>query len=429
MELGAAGLKEQPFRTHGRPVVFVSYAEQENAFKFLKETYEHNSGLGLLQGPTYSGKTTIIRRFAELQKAQSAVAVINGAGLNATSMLESVLREFGYEYKFDTINELQNMLKVFIQQQTVSDRPPLLMVENIHEMNPSALRVLCELATVRIREKYALRIILISDRPIDYIVKAPAMECMSKRLTGSYHLGPLTIDETSDYLHSKMRHAGCLDPALVLTNDICDELYRASGGWPGVLDRLALLAIANAERCPVGLEHIEYPAIPQSTRGKDSEDHRGRNDDVAIDAPALRLTHNGKTLQQMTFGGSRLLIGRSEHNDLQIESTYISRHHVLLVRHGAATLLMDLNSANGTYVNSWRVSNQMLANGDLIMLGEHGIQFIHESAPERVALEGVSFDDTTVRETIKEMGRILGHDDAELMPERSRSPEQTGDSA
>ena len=427
MELGTAGLKEQPFRSQGRPIVFFAYAGQEKACNFLSETYGHNGGLGLLQGPPLSGKTSIIRHFAALQKEESAVAVINGTGLNTTSMLETVLREFGYEYKFDTINELLNMLKVFIHQQTTSGSPPLLIIENIHEINPSALRVICDLAEVRIREKFALRLVLVSDRAIDYIVRASAMECMSKRLTGDYHVEPLTMDETSDYLYAKMRHGGCVDPDHVFPGNVCDELYRASGGWPGLVDRLALLALENAEHCPVGPEHIEHPPIPKSTRIEEPAVVSATRNIKTSKAPVLCLTHNGETLREVKFHGSRLLIGRSEHNDICIESDYISRHHALLVRHGSSTLLMDLNSANGTYVNSWRVSNQVLAHEDTIMIGEHGLKFIDESAQERVALEGVSLDDTIVRETIEEMGRVLGQDNTKLMPEQSRLPELSGD--
>jgi pSer/pThr/pTyr-binding forkhead associated (FHA) protein len=90
---------------------------------------------------------------------------------------------------------------------------------------------------------------------------------------------------------------------------------------------------------------------------------------------------------------------------------------------------MDLNSANGTYVNSWRVSNQMLANGDLIMIGEHGIKFIDENAPERSAIEGVGFDATMVRETMVGLDSALQQDDTKIMPERNKVAELTGKSA
>lgn len=413
MELGTAGLKDQPFRTHGRPVVFVPYANQQKACDFLARIAGHNSGLGLFQGPSLAGKTTIIRHFATQQKQVSAVAVVNGAGINTTALLEAVLREFGYEHKFDSVNELLSMLKVFIRHQTATAEPPLLIIENIHAMRPSALRVICELATIRVREKFALRMILASDRSIDYLVKAPAMECMSNRLTEDFHLGPLTMDETSDYLYKKMRFGGCLDPDQIFPGEICDELYRASGGWPGVLDRLALLAMAKAPKAPISVKHIEHPRIPTATRPLDPVENGDPSDPSSV--PRLCLTHNGKTLKEIRFERSRLLIGRSEHNDLRIDNKFISRHHVLLVRHGPATLLMDLNSANGTFVNSWRVSNYVLAHDDVITLGEHGIKFIDTNAKSRSSLHGVNFDETVVMKTVEDMRRMLARENTELM--------------
>ncbi|RLA34170.1 MAG: hypothetical protein DRR15_09410, partial [Gammaproteobacteria bacterium] len=197
MELRAAGLQEQPFRSHGRPLVFVGYAAQEAAFEFLEQTYKNFHGLGLFQGPTLSGKTTIIRHFAELQGTKSAMAVVDGAGLNTTALLEAMLSEFGFEHKFNSVNELLNMVKVFILQQTASGKTPMCIIENTHEMNPSALRVLCELAQIRVREHFALRLVLVSDRPIQYLTKASAMEGIAKRVSGDFHLEPLTLDEVT----------------------------------------------------------------------------------------------------------------------------------------------------------------------------------------------------------------------------------------
>ena len=86
----------------------------------------------------------------------------------------------------------------------------------------------------------------------------------------------------------------------------------------------------------------------------------------------------------------RMLIGRSEHNDLSIDSRFVSRHHMLLVRHGSSTFLMDLNSTNGTYVNSRRVSNHVLIDNDIITVGHHRIKFCDPHAKQRGTLDGES---------------------------------------
>jgi len=427
MELGTAGLKEQPFRTHGRPLVFVGYSGQQKAFEFLQENYERMTGLGLFQGPSLSGKSTIFRNFAETYDDCCEIAIVDGRGLTGTTFLETVLSAFGYEHKFDTTNELLNMLKVFIQQQAASGRPPFLILENTHEMSPEAMGVLCDLASVRVREHFAVKIILASDRSIEYIARAPAMECIARRLTGDFHLPPLTMDETCDYLFAKIRRGGCMEPQFIFPEDVCDEIYRSSGGWPGIVDRLALLAIASAERCPVGAEYVEVAQIPESTSSMAYVDDDPPAMQESVD-PLLYLTRHGKTLRRIRFSGERLLIGRSEHNDLEIDSKFVSRHHALLVRHGPDTLLMDLNSANGTYVNSRRVSNQVLANDDVITLGEHGLKYVNASASVRQPLEGLSFSDTVVMQTMEDMRRVLARENTAIMPMPSR-PEKKEKSA
>ena len=415
MELGAAGLQEQPFRTHGRPLVFVAYAGQEAAFDFLQRTYEHKHGLGLFRGPPLSGKSTLLRQFAEFKAPDAAVAVVDGAGLNTTALLQAALRQYGYELEFSSVNELLNMLKVFAQQQTVSGQPPLLIVENTHEMNPSALRVLCELSELRVKQHYALRLILASDQSMSTMVEAPAMNGISKRLTGTFTVEPLTMEETTDYLYAKLRAGGCFDPENVLPNDVCDELHDAAAGWPGIIDRLAILALAKADYCPIRPEQIERPSLP-NFREVDAGEPMPADESETIGPPKIFLTLNGETLREVTLDRPRLLVGRSEHNDLRINSTYISRHHALFVKFGTSTLLMDLNSTNGLYVNSRRVSNQVVVHNDIINLGNHRLKFIDPNAKERATLDGEGFDDTVIMKSLSDMRRMLAQENTASLP-------------
>lgn len=415
MELRAAGLQEQPFRSHGRPLVFVNNAAQEAAFDFLQSNYVHFSGFCLFQGPPLSGKSTILRKFAEIQRERSAVAVVDCTDMNATQFLEALLTDFGFEHKFSSDNELINMVKVFILQQTASGKPPYLIAENVHEMNPAVLRVIADLCKERVREKFALKLAFSSDRAISYVPDTPGMEHIAKRLSGDFHLAPLTQAETSDYLYSKMRSGGCFDPENVFPEEVCDELHDASGGWPGIVDRLALLALAKAEYCPIKAEHIERPTIPSSTQEL-AGDNGALDSSADIEPPTLYLTKNGRTIKKIVFEGERLLVGRSRHNDLPIDSSFVSRHHALFVRHGKATLLMDLNSSNGTFVNSRRISNQVMINDDVITIGHHGIKFVDPEATNRAELEGIGFSDTVVMKSLEDMRRILTRENTRMLP-------------
>ena len=103
----------------------------------------------------------------------------------------------------------------------------------------------------------------------------------------------------------------------------------------------------------------------------------------------------------------RLLIGRSELCDIDIVHEWISRQHAILVRNDKSTVIVDLNSRNGVYVNKKRVKNQVLVNNDIISLGEHRLKFVDTSAKQRTTLRGAGWDDTTLAESIKDFRKAL----------------------
>jgi pSer/pThr/pTyr-binding forkhead associated (FHA) protein len=259
--------------------------------------------------------------------------------------------------------------------------------------------------------------ILVGDRSLHAIVKAPAMKSIARRITHDFHLRPMTHDETAHYLHSKLKAAGSLIPEFVFPAAVCTELWRASGGWPGILDRIALLALARSETLPVRKEQIESPVLPKGTWDEIAleEAEAGQETSDAAPPPVLQVSSDGVLLKELSFDLPRFLIGRSDHNDLAIASRFISRHHVLLVRHGSSTLLMDLNSASGTFVNSNRVSNHVLVNGDLITIGHHNIKFSDPQATTRGTLEGTAFADTAILKTLQDMRKLLAQENTELV--------------
>lgn len=426
MDLGAAGLKEQPFRTHGKPLAAVSYASYEEGLKVLADTYAAHNGLSLVQGPTLSGKSTLIRDFVDSLSSECAVAVVDGKGLNTTGLLEAILRQFGYVLDHSSPNELLGMLRVFAMQQAAHHEAPLLIIENTHALKASALRALCELADLNVRGTGALKIVLVSDRPLKSIVESPAMQSLSKRLTHDFHLRPMSNEEAMQYIYSKLRAAGSLVPEFVFPLAVCTELWRASAGWPGILDRIALLSLAKAESLPIPQEDIERPVLPQGTWNESELADIGHESTEAPGVPTLYVSHDGQTLNEVTFDLPRLLIGRSEHNDIAISSKYISRHHALLVRHGSATFLMDLNSTNGTFVNSKRVSNHVLVHDDVIRLGNHRIKFNDPYATRRGSLEGLEFADTAIMKTLDDMRKLLAQENTEVLPSVSENLPTSG---
>jgi pSer/pThr/pTyr-binding forkhead associated (FHA) protein len=68
-----------------------------------------------------------------------------------------------------------------------------------------------------------------------------------------------------------------------------------------------------------------------------------------------------------------VMIGRSAESDIVLEAPTVSRHHAMLFADAGEMLLLDLESTNGTWLNSVLVSPDQpvrLADGDWIQFDE-----------------------------------------------------------
>jgi pSer/pThr/pTyr-binding forkhead associated (FHA) protein len=79
--------------------------------------------------------------------------------------------------------------------------------------------------------------------------------------------------------------------------------------------------------------------------------------------------------------GQRTTIGRTAENDVRIDAEFISRHHAVALRDGADTVIEDLKSTNGTYVNGERISRRRLKGGDVVALGTMEFHFSVNKPP------------------------------------------------
>lgn len=75
--------------------------------------------------------------------------------------------------------------------------------------------------------------------------------------------------------------------------------------------------------------------------------------------------------------GPSMTIGRLADNVLQIDHNSVSGHHAELVLDGADYKVKDLDSTNGTRVNSERIAEQKLRRNDIVRFGN--IELLYDS--------------------------------------------------
>jgi type II secretory pathway predicted ATPase ExeA len=341
---------------------FIQYPSQHEAFHFLDDVLADSGGAGLLHGPEVAGKSDLINQIAVKVGERSAVAVIDGAQMKPTRFLATVLTEFGYQLELNSVEELLSMVSVFAVQQTRSREAPVVIVENFNRMYPSTLYLLCKLATLQAGNQFALRIVLISDKGHEQIIRAPGMGAIADRLFGTFELQPLTARESLVYLYARLESLDIENPDAVFMADVRKALHEATGGWPGKLDAVAEAVAARADQFPIALE-VALADLQVGANAKDA-------------VPELIVSLSGVVTARIRLVRDRYIVGRSELSDIVVDNRFVSKHHALLVKSNNGLLLADMKSRNGTFVNSKRVESRVLRNNDVIALGDYRIKVI-----------------------------------------------------
>jgi hypothetical protein len=94
----------------------------------------------------------------------------------------------------------------------------------------------------------------------------------------------------------------------------------------------------------------------------------------------LMVSRGGATLGSWFIENRRLSIGRAEGADIRLEDAAVSKQHAAIEVRGADHLLLDLESANGTFVNGNRVARHLLNHGDTIEIVDFQIRYVdHKS--------------------------------------------------
>jgi len=96
----------------------------------------------------------------------------------------------------------------------------------------------------------------------------------------------------------------------------------------------------------------------------------------------LLVRHEGNTEVAQVLG-RRTLIGRGADCQMRIDADFVSRRHALVQVGPDATVIEDLNSTNGVYVNGVRIARRKLADGDEIAIGRTVFRYVLKPAAER----------------------------------------------
>jgi type II secretory pathway predicted ATPase ExeA len=377
MRTNESSIVGKAFGKNADSSLIVAYQSHQDALRFLAEALAQSNGVALLQGPQGSGKTTIVREQSTWSARDAAVAFVDGVHLAPRRLLSDLRTQFDLPTSIGEDDQLLQSLSNFLAQQARCGVSPILIVDNADRASASALRLLNWLAALDVRGKYSLRIVLTGKARLAGMLRDNSMSNLSRRNPSTYSLNPLTSHETMIYLRTKLIAAGGERAEKVFSVDSCERLRETSCGWPGRLNECAK-------------EMLEAKIEKQSTRA----------------APKVIVTRDGVVVSEHELTERQYVIGRSELADIVVEDGYASKIHALLHVYPNAIVLADLNSTNGTTVNSKIVYKTVLRNNDIITLGRYKLKLENVPALSTELDEKVRASDTLTMQNLDDLRRV-----------------------
>lgn len=238
-------LRGKPFQLNPDPRFFYGSKGHRRAMAYLEYGLNQGEGFIVITGEVGAGKTTLVRNlFRKLESENVVAAQLVSTQLDADDLLSSVAGAFGLAFEGVAKAGLLKKLEAFLLACNNQGKRALLIVDEAQNLTPRAVEELRMLSNFQSGEKSLLQSFLLGQPEFRYTLQSEDMQQLRQRVTASYHLGPMDLDETRSYIEHRLKMVGwASDPAF--DDSTFAAIHQFTGGIPRrintLCDRLLLL--------------------------------------------------------------------------------------------------------------------------------------------------------------------------------------------
>ena len=241
------GLQEKPFAITPDPRYL--YLSERHAEALAHLLYGINEAGGFIQltGEVGTGKTTVIRSLLEQLPGHADVALILNPRVTPAEFLLTICEELHVavpESGQGSTKTLMDLLGRHLLDTHARGRRVVLIVDEAQNLSTQTLEQVRLLTNLETATTKLLQIILIGQPELRELLDQPDLRQLAQRITGRYHLNPLSENESAGYVKHRMRVAGAT--AEVFTPSALREIHRLSGGIPRVINVICDRALLGA---------------------------------------------------------------------------------------------------------------------------------------------------------------------------------------
>jgi general secretion pathway protein A len=247
MYLTFFGLNEKPFAITPDPRYL--YLSERHAEALAHLVYGINEAGGFVQltGEVGTGKTTIVRSLLAQTPKNAEIALILNPRMTAPEFLLTICEELGIgvpDTAQQSLKDLVDILSEYLLHAHAQGRRVVLVVDEAQNLSPDVLEQVRLLTNLETNTQKLLQIILIGQPELRELLSRTELRQLAQRITGRYHLNPLSHDETVAYVRHRLRVAGATSD--IFAQRALNEVFRLSGGVPRVINVICDRALLGA---------------------------------------------------------------------------------------------------------------------------------------------------------------------------------------
>ncbi|MDP9088527.1 MAG: AAA family ATPase [Pseudomonadota bacterium] len=231
------GLTEKPFAITPDPRYLYLSERHAEALAHLLYGINESGGFIQLTGEVGTGKTTVVRTLLSRVPHHADVAVILNPRVTPVEFLLTICEELGLaiaDSDRDSVKQLVDALNRRLLSAHAEGRRIIVLVDEAQNLSIDVLEQVRLLTNLETPTQKLLQIILIGQPELRELLDRTDLRQLAQRITGRYHLKPLSREETKGYVRHRLRVAGATEE--IFTPSALGELHRLSMGIPRVIN-------------------------------------------------------------------------------------------------------------------------------------------------------------------------------------------------